>query len=143
MAQEFPLRLVTPTGVLFDGPVREVDAVNPLGEFGVLADHVDYIAALSPGILTITTPDGARSRFLVTGGLAEVKDGAMTVLADEAETPRVADEAQLTREVQESEAKLAGVSLYDASYPEAAEEIAMLRARLRASQMAREAGGRG
>jgi F-type H+-transporting ATPase subunit epsilon len=143
MAQEFSLRLVTPTGVLFEGPVREVDAVNPLGEFGVRADHVDYITALSPGILTITTPDGAHSRFLVSGGLAEVKDGAMTVLADEAETPRVVDEAQLTREVQESEAKLAGVSLYDASYPEAAEEIAILRARIHASQVAREAGGRG
>jgi F-type H+-transporting ATPase subunit epsilon len=143
MAQEFPLRLVTPIGVLFDGPVREVDAVNPLGEFGVLADHCDYITALSPGILTITASDGARSRFLVTGGLVEVKDGAMTVLADEAEAPRVADEAALTREVQESEAKLAGVSLYDASYAEAAEEIALIRARIYASQIARGASGPG
>lgn len=118
MAHEFPLRLITPIGVLFDGPVREVDAVNPLGEFGVLADHCDYITALSPGILTITAPDGARGRFLVTGGLVEVKDGAMTVLADEAEEPRVADEAALTRDVQESEAKLAGVSLYNPNYAE-------------------------
>lgn len=142
MAQEFPLRLVTPTGVLFDGPVREVDAVNPLGEFGVLADHVDYITALSPGILIVTTVGGARSQFLVSGGLAEVRDGAMTVLADEAETPHAADEAQLMRAVQQAEEKLVAVSLYDASYAEAAEEIAMLRARIRASQMARETGGR-
>lgn len=143
MAHEFPLRLITPIGVLFDGPVREVDAVNPLGEFGVLADHCDYITALSPGILTITAPDGARGRFLVTGGLVEVKDGAMTVLADEAEEPRVADEAALTRDVQESEAKLAGVSLYNPNYAEAAEEIALIRARIHASQIAREAGGPG
>ena len=137
MAHEFSLRLVTPTGVLFDGMVREVDAVNPIGEFGVLADHVDYVTALSPGILTVTTPDGARSQFLVSGGLAEVKDGAMTVLADEAETPRVADEAYLLSAAQQAEEKLAAVSLYDASYAEAAEEIALLRARIHASQVAR------
>jgi F-type H+-transporting ATPase subunit epsilon len=137
MATEFPLRLVTPTGVLFDGPVREVDAVNPLGEFGVLADHVDFITALSPGILTITTPDGARNRFLVSGGLAEVRGGAMTVLADEAEPPRVADETALMAAVQEAEEKLAALSLYDANYPEAAEALALLRARLRASEVGR------
>jgi len=137
MATEFTLRLVTPTGVLFDGAVREVDAVNPLGEFGVLADHVDYITALSPGILTITTPDAARTRFLVSGGLAEVKDGAMTVLADEAEPPRAVDEAELMAAAQQAEERLAAVSLYDPGYPEAAEAIALLRARIRASQLSR------
>ena len=143
MAQEFTLRLVTPVGVLFDGPVREVDAVNPLGEFGVLADHCDYLTALTPGILTITAPDGARGRYLVTGGLVEVKDGAMTVLADEAEEPRVADEAALTHEAERSEEKLSGMNLYDPSYAEAAEEIALIRARIHASQIARAAGGPG
>ena len=137
MATEFPLRLVTPTGVLFDGVVREVDAVNPLGEFGVLADHCDYITALSPGILTVTTPDGARNQFLVSGGLAEVKGGAMTVLADEAEPPQAVDEAQLLLAAQQAEEKLAAISLYEPSYPEAAEAIALLRARIRASQLAR------
>ncbi|HUY20023.1 MAG TPA: ATP synthase F1 subunit epsilon [Candidatus Binataceae bacterium] len=142
MALEFPLRLVTPTGVLFEGLVREVDAVNPLGEFGVLADHINFITALSPGILTIVNPDGTPNRFLVTGGLVEVKDGAMTVLADEAEAPRVADEAELARVVEQAEEKLP-VSLYDPSYAEAAEEIAILRARIHASQIARESSSRG
>jgi F-type H+-transporting ATPase subunit epsilon len=143
MALEFPLRLVTPTGVLFEGSVREVDAVNPLGEFGVLADHINFITALSPGILTIVSLDGAHRRFLVSGGLAEVKDGAMTVLADDAEAPRVADEAELTRAIQQAEEKLIPVSLYDPSYAVAAEEIAILRARIHASEIAREAGSRG
>jgi F-type H+-transporting ATPase subunit epsilon len=137
MAHEFMLRLVTPTGVIFDGPVREVDAVNPIGEFGVLADHVDYITALSPGILTITRPDGERNQFLVSGGLAEVKNGAMTVLADEAETPRVIDEAELMTAVQRAEEALAAISLYDVAHAEAAEEVARLRARIHASEMAR------
>jgi len=38
---------------------------------------------------------------------------------------------------QQAEEKLAAISLYDAAYPEAAEAVALLRARLRASQLAR------
>ena len=140
MATEFQLRLVTPTGVVFDGAVQQVDAVNPLGEFGVLADHVDYITALVPGLLTITLPDGTRHFYLVAGGIAEVRQGAMTVLADDAVLPAPADEAALSLAAQSAQEKLAGLSLYDASYVEAADEIVLLRARIRASQLAREQG---
>ncbi|MBF6568254.1 MAG: ATP synthase F1 subunit epsilon [Candidatus Binataceae bacterium] len=140
MATEFPLRLVTPTGVVFDGTVQQVDAVNPLGEFGVLADHVDYITALVPGLLTITLPDGTHHFYLVSGGIAEVRQGAMTVLADDVGLPAPADEAALSSAAQSALEKLAGLSLYDAGYPEAADEIAVFRARIRASQLAREQG---
>ena len=58
MATTFAFKLVTPTGVLFDGQVEQVTAVNPLGEFGVLADHINYITSLVPGLLTIRTADG-------------------------------------------------------------------------------------
>ena len=76
MAPTFTFKLVTPTGVLFDGQVEQVNAVNPLGEFGVLADHTNYITSLVPGLLTVRTADGQTLEYLVTGGLVEVKDGA-------------------------------------------------------------------
>jgi hypothetical protein len=34
MADTFQFNLVTPTGVLFDGPAEQVTAVGALGEFG-------------------------------------------------------------------------------------------------------------
>ena len=58
MATTFAFKLVTPTGVLFDGQAEQVNAVNPLGEFGVLADHTNYITSLVPGLLTIRTAEG-------------------------------------------------------------------------------------
>jgi len=81
MATTFAFKFVTPTGVLFDGQAEQVNAVNPLGEFGVLADHTNYITSLEPGLLTIRTAEGQTLAYLVTGGLVEVKDGAMTALA--------------------------------------------------------------
>ena len=62
MATTFAFKLVTPTGVLFDGQAEQVNAVNPLGEFGVLADHTNYITSLVPGLLTIRTADGQNAR---------------------------------------------------------------------------------
>ena len=52
MATTFAFKFVTPTGVLFDGQAEQVNAVNPLGEFGILADHTNYITSLVPGLLT-------------------------------------------------------------------------------------------
>ncbi len=91
MAETFQLRLVTPTGVVFEGPVTEVTAHSPLGEFGVLALHINYITSLVPGLLRADRENGAADHWVVSGGLAEVKDGAMTVLASGAETPDKVD----------------------------------------------------
>src|SRR5271167_1570938 len=110
MADTFPFKLVTPTGVLFDGPVEQITAVGALGEFGVLPLHINYITSLVPGVLTIKVSEG---RF------AEVKDSVMTVLATDAIQPQKVDIQKATAEVPEAEAKLASMSFYDLGYPEA------------------------
>jgi len=84
MAETFPFRLIAPTGIIYEGPVEQVIAVGALGEFGVLANHVNYITSILPCVVTLRSGDGSVDEYLVTGGLAEVKDGAMTMLADEA-----------------------------------------------------------
>src|SRR5271154_205789 len=114
MATTFAFKLVTPTGVLFDGQVEQVNAVNPLGEFGVLADHTNYITSLVPGLLTVRTADGQTLAYLVTGGLVEVKDGVMTALAQSAEPP---------------EERLSQMSMFDSNYDEERQSVMVLRAR--------------
>src|SRR6266481_6381744 len=80
-----PFKLITPTGVVFDGPVQEVTAVNSMGEFGVLPEHINYITALVPCVITVKLDNGQYRLFVVSGGLVEIKDGSMTVLATAAE----------------------------------------------------------
>ncbi|MGH7915301.1 MAG: FoF1 ATP synthase subunit delta/epsilon [Candidatus Binataceae bacterium] len=128
MTATFAFKLVTPTGVLFDGQAEQVNAVNPLGEFGVLADHTNYITSLVPGLLTFRTAEGQTIEYLVTGGLVEVKDGVMTALAQSAEPPeRVApaDEAEL----RDAEERLSQMSTYNPDYDEEKQSVMVLRVR--------------
>jgi len=128
MAMNFAFKLVTPTGVLFDGEAEQVNAVNPLGEFGVLADHVNYITSLAPGLLTIRTAAGETIQYLVTGGLVEVKDGAMTALAQSAEAPDQLAPAAET-ELRAAEERLSQMSMFDANYDEEQQAVMVMRAR--------------
>ena len=94
MAENFPVKVVTPTGVVFEGRARQVTATGPRGEFGVLPDHINFITSLTPGLLKIEKEDGTVEAWVISGGLTEVKDGAMTVLASDAQTPVSINRAQ-------------------------------------------------
>jgi F-type H+-transporting ATPase subunit epsilon len=90
----FHFDLVSPEQLAFSGEVDQVDIPGAEGDFGVLAGHAPVVAAIRPGILTITT-DGAHQKVVVLGGLAEVSDNRLTVLADVATSIQEVDRAQL------------------------------------------------
>jgi F-type H+-transporting ATPase subunit epsilon len=132
MAETFSFKLVTPTGVIFEGPVRGVSAISPQGELGVLADHTNFITSLLPGMMRIRTEDGQSLEYLVTGGFIEVRDGVMTALALGAEPPEKVDPAD-DAELQAAEERLGHMSMFDADYDEARQRVMVLRARRRAA----------
>ncbi len=138
MATTFAFKLVTPTGVLFDGQVEQVNAVNPLGEFGVLADHTNYITSLVPGLLTVRTAEGQTLAYLVTGGLVEVKDGVMTALAQTAEPPEKVAPPDET-ELRNAEERLSQMSMFDSNYDEEKQSVMVLRARHEVAESRRTA----
>src|SRR5207248_1309338 len=77
----FHFDLVSPEKLAFSGEVDQVDVPGLEGDFGVLAGHAPVVAAIRPGILTINT-GGAHQKVIVLGGLAEVSEDRLTVLAD-------------------------------------------------------------
>src|SRR5271167_2679924 len=113
MASTFPFRLVTPTGIVFEGDAAEVSAIGPLGEFGVLPEHINFITSLVPGVLEARLPNEAVKHWVVSGGLAEVKDSVMTVLASSAEPPETVDATAAAAEVQQADEKVSTLSFYD------------------------------
>ncbi|HUN57302.1 MAG TPA: ATP synthase F1 subunit epsilon [Candidatus Binataceae bacterium] len=137
MADTFQFKLVTPTGVLFDGPVEQVTAVGALGEFGVLPLHINYITSLVPGILTIKISEGRFEELWLAGGLAEVKDGVMTVLATDALQPEKIDTQKAAAEVPNAESKVAGMSFYDLGYSEAVQAAQVARTQAEINQLRR------
>ncbi|HEY8516652.1 MAG TPA: F0F1 ATP synthase subunit epsilon [Candidatus Binatia bacterium] len=87
------LQLVTTERLLLDTDVEEVYAPGVLGEFGVLPLHVNFLTALGTGELRFRK-DGVDRWVAVSGGILEVLDDVVTVLADTAE---FADEIDVAR----------------------------------------------
>jgi F-type H+-transporting ATPase subunit epsilon len=101
----FHFDLVSPEKLAFSGEVDQVDIPGIEGDFGVLAGHAPVVAAIRPGILTVTTA-GKHEKIIVLGGLAEVSDNRLTVLADVAHSLADLDRAQFAETIAEMEAKL-------------------------------------
>jgi F-type H+-transporting ATPase subunit epsilon len=137
MAETFPFTLVTPTGIVYEGPVVQAVAIGALGEFGVLAGHTNYITAIEPGMLTLYVDGGGTTEYLLSGGLAEVKDGAMTILALDAQPPTSVDSRAAAAEIPAAEAKLAELNAYDVGYAEIEQELKFARARTTIEQLHR------
>ena len=102
----FHFDLVSPEKLAFSGEVDQVDVPGWEGDFGVLAGHAPVVAAMRPGILTVFS-GGKQEKIIVLGGLAEMSDKGLTVLADVATSVQDIDRAQFAETISEMEAKLA------------------------------------
>jgi F-type H+-transporting ATPase subunit epsilon len=102
----FHFDLVSPEKLAFSGEVDQVDVPGVEGDFGVLAGHAPVVATIRPGILTVTI-GGSHERIIVLGGLAEVSDKGLTVLADVATSLPDVDRAAFADKISDMEAKLA------------------------------------
>ena len=102
----FQFDLVSPEKLAYSGEVDQVDIPGVEGDFGVLAGHAPVVAAIRPGILTIIA-GGTQQKVIVLGGLAEMSDKGLTVLADVATSTADLDRAQFAETIAEMEAKIA------------------------------------
>lgn len=133
MADTFPLQIVTPTGIVYEGEAEEVTAEGPLGQFGVLPEHINFITSLVPGIMQVNLPGGEQRYYVVSGGLAEVKDGKMTVLADSAEEPGTIKLEEIDVAIRDLEGRIVEVSMYAEEFEPMSRDLALARARRRAA----------
>jgi F-type H+-transporting ATPase subunit epsilon len=102
----FHFDLVSPEKLAFSGDVDQVDIPGVEGDFGVLAGHAPVVAAIRPGILTVTT-GGSHEKIIVLGGIAEVSEQGLTVLADVATSVAELDRTKFAETITEMEGKLA------------------------------------
>src|ERR1700726_3183680 len=101
----FHFDLVSPEKLAFSGEVDQVDVPGVEGDFGVLAGHAPVVAAIRPGILTVIT-GGTKRKIIVLGGIAEVSDKGLTVLADVATSLEELDRAEFADTIADMQAKL-------------------------------------
>jgi F-type H+-transporting ATPase subunit epsilon len=102
----FHFDLVSPEKLAFSGEVDQVDVPGDEGDFGVLAGHAPVVASVRPGILVVWT-GGAKQKIIVLGGLAEVSENGLTVLADVATSIEEIDRQAFAQQIAHMEEKLA------------------------------------
>ncbi len=128
MAEKIQLRLVTPSRLLLDEVVDEVTAPGVLGEFGVLPNHIAFLATLEIGEMSYK--QGVQRVYLaLSGGYAEVLDNVMTVLANTAEFGGEIDVERARKARERTEKKLEELNREDKEF--AMTEAALHRALLR------------
>src|SRR6202040_2422393 len=101
----FHFDLVSPEKLAFAGEVDQVDVPGVEGDFGVLAGHAPVVAAIRPGILTVIT-GATKQKIIVLGGVAEVSEKGLTVLADVATSLEELDRAEFADTIADMQAKL-------------------------------------
>jgi len=76
------LEIVTPDKKIFQGEVSEASFPGADGSFQVLNNHAPIVSALAKGAVSFTTNEGAKQSMIVDGGVVEVKDNVIVVLAE-------------------------------------------------------------
>jgi F-type H+-transporting ATPase subunit epsilon len=76
--------LISPDRSLFEGEASGVVAPAFDGFVGILPGHAPFLTLLGTGTLTVTT-GGGTSRFGIDGGILQVSNDVVRVVAERAE----------------------------------------------------------
>jgi len=90
----FKLEIITPSRVVFADDALGVSAPGVEGGFQVLRDHATLLSSLDPGRIKVLKADGSEILYATSGGVLEVFDNKVVVLAETAER---ADEINIDR----------------------------------------------
>jgi len=90
----FMLQVITPSRVVFSGEAVGISAPGVEGGFQVLRDHAALLSGLEPGRMKVLNADGSEVVYATGGGVLEVFDNTVVVLAESAER---ADEIDIER----------------------------------------------
>ncbi len=75
----FPLKIVTPDGVQYDGTAQKLVVRTTSGDVAIMARHINYVAPLGMGEAAVTTEDNTRYAACI-GGMVSVIDGTVTLM---------------------------------------------------------------
>ena len=76
--------VISPEDSVFDGEATAVVAPAHDGEVGILPRHAPFMTLLGEGKLTVRQEDGTDKVFRVRGGILQVMDDVVNVVAEHA-----------------------------------------------------------
>ena len=100
------------------------------GQYGVMANHSNMIAAIVPGEMRFTAADGTKTVAAVSAGMIKVENNTVMVLVDTAERPEEIDENRARRAAEQAKEALLqkkSISEYYAAQAEIARAMSRLK----------------
>ena len=85
MAETTNLEVVTPSAIILSEPVEMVVVPGSDGQIGVLPRHTKVISTLDRGLVDIFNDNKISSQIMIDGGIAEINETTVTILAERAE----------------------------------------------------------
>ncbi len=83
--KSYKLEIVTPKKILFSGEVTSFTAPGVLGGFQVLKSHAPLLSNISVGEVKLVDAAGNEHRYATSGGVVEVRENKVILLAETAE----------------------------------------------------------
>ncbi|MFA6948526.1 MAG: ATP synthase F1 subunit epsilon [Eubacteriales bacterium] len=88
---EFKLHILAADCCFYEGGCTSMIVPTSEGQYGILAHHIDMIAAIAPGELTFTPTGGEKRYAAVSSGLVKIEKNDVMVLCDAIERPEDID----------------------------------------------------
>ena len=101
----FPLKIVTPDGLQYEGMAEELIVRTSTGDMGILAGHINCVAALGMDRATVII-DSKKRYGACIGGMVTVVDGSVTLVPTTFEWAENIDGARAERSAENAKAIL-------------------------------------
>lgn len=119
----FPLKIVTPDGIRYDGQAEELIVRTTTGDMGFLAGHINCVAPLGMGRATVVV-EGVKRYGACIGGMVSVMDGAVSLVPTTFEWAEDIDPARVEESLKKAKAVIDNKNANEA-------DVLLARARLR------------
>ena len=96
---EFFLRILEADGTFYEGGCISIIVPTTEGLYGIQANHENMIAAVVPGEIKYTLPNGEELYAAISGGFLKMEDNELLILAEAAEHPEEIDEKRMREEM--------------------------------------------
>lgn len=132
----FKLVVLASDKPFYEGECESLEVPTADGQYGVLAHHMNQIAAIVPGMLKYRAPGETEFKIAaVSQGLIKIEDNEVLILADTAERPEEIDINRAKRDAEEArEAIMQKKSIMDYKSAQAKMARAINRLRVKESK---------
>lgn len=79
---KFTLKVNTPSGILFEDEVVQVEIKTPSGMIGILSNHTPIIGSFEPSVCYIRDSRNSRISTIINNGLFSFKNNELNLFTD-------------------------------------------------------------